>query len=103
MNRQPVNVAKLTRQLATLTDRINALCLEQQAHAQPKLGVTIAEAAGMLGMSAGHFRRVFLESRRVRSIPMGDRARVIDVAELRDAYERYKHEIRAASDAPACT
>ena len=61
-----------------------------------KLAVDIGEAADIVGLSKGQFRRVFLDgpTPRIRSIRTGKRDRVIDLAELRAAYEAYKSEAR---------
>lgn len=95
--------ARIERQLTTLTDRVNALCLEHESQAAPRLALSIDEAATRLAMSKSHFRRVFVDGGRVRLIPVGDRARIIDAEELRAAYERYKSDIRAlhAADSPS--
>lgn len=91
----PAPNAVLERQVAQLVERINALVEASTAASVPRFAVTIEDAATCLGMSISQFRRMFIDSGRLRSVPMGERARAIDVAELRAAYERYKEETRA--------
>ncbi|HEV8364601.1 MAG TPA: hypothetical protein VGQ52_13895 [Gemmatimonadaceae bacterium] len=56
---------------------------------------SIPDAARMVGMSTSQFRRVFLDTGRLRSIPSGIRDRVIDASELHAAWEQFKAEKRA--------
>lgn len=84
---------KVEKQLGILVERLNALCLERATNGAPKLAITIKEASAAVGMSTAQFRRVFL-SGRLRCVPMGERARVIDVDELRDAYQLYREQAR---------
>lgn len=57
--------------------------------------LSIEDAARMVGMSKSHFRRVFIDGKRLRPIPSGERDRIIDTGELHDAYELFKAEVRA--------
>lgn len=95
---QPPPPTKVEQQLSMLIDRINTLCLERATNGAPKLAITITEAATVVGMSTAQFRRVFLNGR-LRSVPMGERARVIDVDELRDAYQLYREQMRTEETA----
>lgn len=93
----PAHNAVLEKQVAQLVDRVNALCLElTSAGPVPRLALTIEEAATCIAMSISQFRRIFIDGGRVRSVPMGERARAIDYDELRAAYARYKEETRAS-------
>lgn len=89
----PAPPSKVEKQLSLLVDRINTLCLDRATNGAPKLAITITEAAAAVGMSTAQFRRVFL-SGRLRCVPMGERARVIDVDELREAYRLYREQMR---------
>lgn len=59
------------------------------------LALCIADAARAVGLSRGQFYRVYLNPKRVTAIATGRRDRVVDVAELRKAYEAYVAEQRA--------
>jgi AraC-like DNA-binding protein len=85
----------LERQVSQLVERINALIETMRAEGVPRMALTIDEAATAVAMSSSQFRRIFLDGKLVRSVPMGDRARAIDIDELRAAYQRYKEETRA--------
>lgn len=58
------------------------------------LAVTIDDAARMVGLSRSQFYRLYLDGGRLKSVPKG-RRRMIDVKELRSAYEQYVAEVRA--------
>jgi len=61
--------------------------------------VSINDAARMVGMSRSMFYKEFLTSRRVRPICGGLHMRLIDVQELRKAYDGYVIERRAEEGA----
>lgn len=58
------------------------------------IAVPILEAAKMIGLSRRQFYRVFLDTKRILPIKTGIRDRVVDVTELRSAYEKFKAESR---------
>lgn len=64
----------------------------QDRFTQPAMAVTIDEAAHMVGLSPSHFRRIYLDTKRVRLIAVSERARVIDVDQLREAYAELRDE-----------
>lgn len=59
------------------------------------LAVTIEEAARMVGISRAQFYRLYLDTGRLRTVPKGRRRRMVDVGELRRAYELLVAESRA--------
>lgn len=58
--------------------------------------VCIKDAATIVGMSTGQFRRVFLDGSPplLKSIHSGKRDRIIDLGELHAAYESYRNSKR---------
>lgn len=58
------------------------------------LAVSIEEAARIVGVSRSQFYRLYLNSGRIKTIPMG-RRRMVDVRELHSAYELLAEESRA--------
>jgi|SRR6185436_6507612 len=95
MSRNPAPSAALDKYLLALTDRINTLCLTLAGGSAPRLALTIEEAATCIAMSMSQFRRKFIDTGRLKCVPMGDRARAIDYDELRVAYTKYRDEIRS--------
>jgi ACT domain-containing protein len=57
------------------------------------LAVDISAAAQMVGLSRAQFYKLYLDPKRVCSIQTGKRDRVIDVGELRAAYEALRDEL----------
>ena len=57
--------------------------------------VSITEAAQMVGLSRTQFYRLYLRAKRVCPIRKGRKRLMIDVKELRKAYEQYVAEARA--------
>lgn len=92
----PPNTAALEKQMTRLVESVGALVDASTAGAVPRLALTIEEAATCIAMSVSQFRRIFIHGKLLRSVPMGERARAIDVEELRAAYERYKETTRAS-------
>lgn len=62
------------------------------------LAVSISEAARMVGLSRTMFYREYIDSGRIVAIPKGRRRRLIDVAELRSAYQKYITEARGDAE-----
>lgn len=60
------------------------------------LAVDIARAAEIVGISRAQFYRLYINPGRVRPLKTGGRDRVVDVGELRAAYDALKTELRAA-------
>lgn len=59
------------------------------------LAISIAEACEVVGVSRRIFYENYIHTGRVKLFPMGAR-RLVIVAELRDAFNAYVTEIRAA-------
>jgi ACT domain-containing protein len=68
----------------------------QSEHATA-LAVDIATAAKMVGISRAQFYRLYLKPGRVTAIKTGKRDRIIDVAELTEAYRTYVAEQRTTT------
>ena len=65
------------------------------------LGCSIAQACKTVGMGKGDFYREFIVSGRIKPVKRGKRSRTIVVVELRQAFNNYIAEKRAAeSSAP---
>jgi hypothetical protein len=65
------------------------------------LAVTIPAAAESLGMSRSKFYTEFLNTGRVRPVKVGKRGRAIDAGELKDAWDKYRAELRAVESETA--
>jgi predicted DNA-binding transcriptional regulator AlpA len=61
---------------------------------QAAIAVSISEAAHMVGISRAHFYNLYIGPGRVKPVVMGGHSRVIDVGELRAAYEKIRAETR---------
>lgn len=59
----------------------------------PVLAVDISAAAQMVGLCRAQFYKRYLDPKRVCSIQTGKRDRVIDLGELRAAYEALREEL----------
>ncbi len=97
---------KLSAALATAVSDIVMECSKAeekqrkapaQHQARKPIALCIVDAAQEVGMSERQFRRLFLSTRRLRSIPTGKRDRIVDYEELMAAYAAYVAEIRAQS------
>ena len=74
--------------------------MKEEAQSLPAapLAVSILDASRIVGMSRGQFYRVFLDTQRIKAIHSGKRDRVIDMSELRAAYDVWKAETRDAQE-----
>jgi predicted DNA-binding transcriptional regulator AlpA len=71
-----------------------------QRGSEPALGVSIPEAASMVGMGESLFYDTFIDTGRLRPVSVG-RRRIIPVSELRAAFDTYVADLRAIEMADA--